>query len=424
VNAAAAIARRPRRHVVVAFIFLGCVIAYTDRVNISVAAVAMKEHFGWSQTEKGVVLAAFFFGYLLFMFVAGLLANRLGGKRVIRYSVLAWSIFTLLTPPAATLSIVVLIAARIGMGVGEAGMYPATYELFGRWVPQTERGRSVALMSSGAPIGSLIGLMGSGWLVQQYGWAMPFYVFGAIGLVWLVLWFQEVGNDPAADPRVGAEERALLQAARPTTDLVERIPLRRLLLRASVAGIVTGHVAYTWSLYVLLSWLPSYFRDVQGLSIAHSGLFSAAPWLSMFAVGNVAGTVADWMIQRGVSVTTTRKVMQCGPLIVSAGLLLALHEAHSPTAALALLCGATGALACTSAGHMSSYLDVAPRHGAVLFGFGNTFATIPGIVGVAVTGWLVDVTGTYTAAFALTAIVSAAGALIFGHLFDARPIVD
>jgi len=73
---------------------------------------------------------------------------------------------------------------------------------------------------------------------------------------------------------------------------------------------------------------------------------------------------------------------------------------------------------------MPSYLDVAPRHGAVLFGFGNTFATIPGIVGVAVTGWLVDVTGTYSAAFVLTAIVSAAGALIFGLLFDARPIID
>ena len=73
---------------------------------------------------------------------------------------------------------------------------------------------------------------------------------------------------------------------------------------------------------------------------------------------------------------------------------------------------------------MPSYLDVAPRHGAVVFGFGNTFATIPGIVGVAVTGWLVDVTGTYSAAFALAAIVSAAGALIFGLLFDAHPIID
>jgi len=102
VNAAAVIARWPRRHVVVALTFLGCIIAYTDRVNISVAAVAMKEHFGWSQTEKGFVHAAFFVGYLLFMFVSSLLATHFGGRRVLGYSVLAWSIFTLLTPPAAT----------------------------------------------------------------------------------------------------------------------------------------------------------------------------------------------------------------------------------------------------------------------------------------------------------------------------------
>jgi ACS family sodium-dependent inorganic phosphate cotransporter len=177
-----------------------------------------------------------------------------------------------------------------------------------------------------------------------------------------------------------------------------------------------------WSQYVLLSWLPSYFREVHGLSIAHSGLFSAAPWLSMFAVYNLGGLVADRMTQRGIGLTTIRKRMVCAGLIVSAGFLLALQQVHSPAAALVLLCGSTGALAWAAAGYMPSYLDVAPRDSAVVFGFGNTVATIPGIVGVAVTGWLVDVTGTYSAAFVLTAIVSAAGALMFGFLFDARPI--
>jgi MFS transporter, ACS family, solute carrier family 17 (sodium-dependent inorganic phosphate cotransporter), other len=420
-NAAAGLARWPRRYVVLILTFLGCIIAYTDRVNISVASVAMKEHFGWSQTQKGFVLSAFFVGYLSFMFLAGLLANRFGGKRVVGYSVLAWSIFTLLTPPAAILSIAVLIAARIGMGVGEAGMYPGSYELFGRWVPPRERARAVSLMNSGVPFGTLIGLMGSGWLVEHYGWAMPFYVFGIVGLLWLIPWFRQFENQPSADPRLSAEERELLPDARATID---RVPLRRLLCRAPVVVIVAGHVAFNWSLYVLLSWLPSYFRDAQGLSIAHSALFSAAPWLAMFATCNVAGSVADRMIERGVGVTTTRKLMQCGALIVSAGLLLALHKAHSPGMALVLLCGATGALACTSAGHMAMYLDVAPRHGGVLVGFGNTFAQIPGIVGVALTGWLVDVTGTYSAAFVLTALVSAAGALIFGFFADARPLVD
>jgi len=317
-------------------------------------------------------------------------------------------------------SIAVLVLARISLGIAEAPTYPAIYELFGRWVPQAERARAVARMTSGHSVGTLIGLLVSGWLVQRYGWSLPFYVFGAIGLVWLLIWLPQVENDPTDDPRLSAEERALLQTALSRTD-GQQMSLRRFLLRAPVAGIVAGHVAFTWSLYVLMSWLPSYSRDVHGLSIVHSGLFSAAPWLTMFVFSNLAGNVADWTVQRGVSVATTRKVMQCGALGVSAGVLLALDATHSPTAALALLCLATGALGCTSAGHMPAYLDVAPRGGAVLFGFGNTFATIPGIVGVAVTGWLVDVTGTYSAAFLLTALVSVLGALAFGCLVDARP---
>jgi len=211
-------------------------------------------------------------------------------------------------------------------------MLPGAYELFGRWVPSTERARAVAFMTGGVPVGALIGLTGSGWLIQRYGWDMPFYVFVSVGLLWLILWFRQVENDPAA--RLGAGERELLQAAQPATHLVERVPLRRLLLRASVAGIVAGHVAHNWSQYVLLSWLPSYFREGHGLSIAHSGLFSAAPWLSMFAVYNLAGSVADRMTQRGIGLTTTRKSMVCAGLIVSAGFLLALQQVHSPAAAL------------------------------------------------------------------------------------------
>src|ERR1700676_2323637 len=170
VNNASLIGPWPRRHVVVGLTFLGCVIAYTDRVNISVAAVAMKEHFGWSQTEKGMVLSAFFVGYMLCMFIAGLLATRFGGKRVAGGAVLVLSIFTLLTPLAATISIPILIGARIAMGMGEAGLFPATYELFGRWVPMTERARAAGRFVSGIPLGTLIGLTVSAWLVGRYGW--------------------------------------------------------------------------------------------------------------------------------------------------------------------------------------------------------------------------------------------------------------
>lgn len=422
--AAAAISHWPRRDVVIGLTFLGSIIAYTDRVNISVAAVAMREHFGWSQTEKGLVLSAFFVGYLSFMFIAGLLSARYGGKRVLGYSVLAWSIVTLLTPGAAMISIAALIAARIGMGVGEAAMFPAAYELFGRWVPEGERSRAVGRVLSGTAIGMIIGLTASGWLVGRYGWPMAFYAFGACGLVWAILWDRSVENDPADDPRLSAEERALLMRARPAKDSAKRMPVRRLLFQRPVAAIVVAHFATTWTLYVLLSWLPSYFRDVHGLTIANAGLFSAAPWLAHFAGANFAATLSDHMIRRGMRATTTRKLMQWIGLLGSASFLVAVRDAASPAAALSLLCAAAAALACSYSGYAAGVLDIAPHRGAVVFGFSNSFAAIPGILGVAATGWLVDWTGTYSAAFAVTAAISLAGALTFGFLFDARIVAD
>jgi ACS family sodium-dependent inorganic phosphate cotransporter len=283
-----------------------------------------------------------------------------------------------------------------------------------------ERTRAAARLLSGIPIGTVIGLTGTGLLVARYGWASSFYVFGIAGFGWVMLWWHEVHNDPADDPRVGAAERRLLAASAPSP--APRAPLGPLLLRRPVIAIVIAHVANNWVLYMLLSWLPSYFRDVQGLSIANAGIFSAAPWLVMFVVGNLAAWATDRMILHGVRVAVTRKVMQCGGLLVSAGFLLLLREVHSPALALSLLCAATGALGCTWSGFAPSFLDVAPRHGALLYGFSNTFATIPGVIGVAVTGWLVDVTGTYSAAFLLAAAVSVLGALVFGLCFESREL--
>src|SRR5262249_39110310 len=108
-------------------------------------------------------------------------------------------------------------------------------------------------------------------------------------------------------------------------------------------------------------------------------------------------------------------------LLGTAAILLMLQHAHTPLIAVSLLCLGTAILGVSWASFGPAMLDVAPRSSAVLYGFSNTIATIPGIVGVGVTGWLLDVTGTYTAAFALTAAVSVLGAVAFGIWFDARP---
>ncbi len=424
ITAVGRLTRLPRRHVLVALCFLASVLAYTDRVNLAVAAVAMKEQFGWSQTQKGFVLSAFFVGYLLFMFAAGVVSTRLGGKLVLGVSVLAWSAFTLLTPAAASVSMAALIVARIGMGIGEAAMFPASFELFGRWVPATERARATAWLLSGIPMGTVIGLTASGWLVGHFGWSSAFYAFGVAGIAWGVVWFRSVKAGPDLDPTVTASELALLSSTATPPARLTPAEYRRLLLSAPVAAISIAHFATTWTLYVLISWLPSYFREVQGLSIANAGLYSAAPWLSMFAATNVVASLSDRLIARGATLTFMRKLVQCLGLVLSAGALLLMPLAQSPGVALVMMCCAMAALGFVNSGFAPAMLDVAPRHGAVISGYSNTFATVPGIVGVATMGWLVDLTGTYTAGFVLTATVSVIGSIAFAVLYDAKRIID
>jgi ACS family sodium-dependent inorganic phosphate cotransporter len=402
-----------RRHALLAMCFLAMFIAYTDRVNISVASVAMREQLGWTQTVKGIVLSSFFIGYMLFMVASGWLATRFGGKRVLAISVAWWSVFTVLTPWAASISIAALVTARIALGIGEAAVMPATYELFRRWVPESERSRAVTRFLSGIPVGQIVGLLVTGWLTSRLGWPASFYLFGLIGFIWTAFWLARISNDPADDRHITAQELRLLQA---DTEL-EQVPvgasLRRLLAKSPVWAVFVAHFCNNWGLYLLIAWLPSYFRDAMGVSFANAGVYAAAPWLAAFATGNVVAVLADKAIARGATVILIRKLVVGVGLLAFAGFLLLVREAHSPTSALVLVCAATGALGICWSGFAPNLLDIAPRHCAVLVGVSNTLATVPGVAGVAITGWLVDRTGTYSATFTLTAAVAILGALIY-----------
>jgi ACS family sodium-dependent inorganic phosphate cotransporter len=398
-------------YTVVILCFAAAFISYIDRTNISVASIPMKEQFNWTETTKGFVLSSFFIGYMLLQVVSGTLANKYGGKLVLGIAVSWWSLFTVLTPPAAFLSLPALMAARIALGLGEAAVFPASINMIGRWVPAASRSRAVALVLSGLSLGTVVALPVTGWLVREYRWPMPFYAFGIVGFLWVMVWLVGVGNGRGvdADP-VPAERRS--------------IPWQRIVRTPAVWAIVVNHFCCNWSLYVLLAWLPSYFKTTFGVTLTNAGFLSAAPWLVSFVMGNVAGGVADRMINAGHSVTSVRKLMQVTGLVGTALFLLLVQTASSPLSGVLLVCGATGTWALSAGGFAPNSFDVAPRYADVIWGISNTFATLPGIVGVAVTGWLVDRTGGYTAPFVVTAAVAAVGALVFLTFGSGRQHID
>jgi len=414
-----------KRHILVAMCFAATFICYIDRVSISVAVIPMAEQYHWSNTTKGWVLSSFFIGYLLAMIPGGWLSGRYGGRLVLGVALVLWSLFTLVTPIAAGVSLGTLIVVRIGMGLGEAATFPASMTLFARWLPAGERTRAVAFNLGGISLGTVFGLAVAGAVVAAWGWSAIFYLFGAAGVGFALLWFMLVHDRPAVHPTIGADERALLADCVDTAGAPhEPTPWAELLSHPAVWAVAVNHFCSTWLLYLMLTWLPSYFRDVQHLGIANSGLFSVGPWVTMFLCGNLAAYVADRMIARGTGVTAVRKIMQCTGLLGSSVALLAASQAATPGMALLTLCAALGLLSLTWAGFACNHLDIAPRHADVLYGFTNSFGALPGIIGVAATGWLLDATGSYTATFVVAAGVNVVGALVWLIWGTGERIID
>lgn len=403
--------------------FLSVFICYIDRVNISVAIIPMAEELGWDLQTQGLVLSSFFIGYLLLQLPGGRLADRFGGKLVLGAGVIAWSAFTILTPPAAFLGIGFLLATRVLMGMGEAVTFPSIYSLYAKWLPLAGRSRPVGFTNSGIPSGTVFALVVTPWVVGAWGWEWAFYSFGLAGLVWWIFWQLAVTATPAAHPQITATELAELEAdaAGPSGGAV---PWRRLLGCPAVWAIIVAHFCNNWSLYVLLSWLPTFVNRGLGADFAAVGWLTMIPHLASFVCLNLAGTLADRMVGSGMPVVRVRKIMQT---IGFGGLALALGVVgyvDSVVMAITIMALGNGLGAFIAGGFAVNHLDIAPRYAGTLMGITNTAGTLPGIIGVYVTGLILQATGSWVLVFQVTAGVTLVGLIVFLCLASGERQVD
>ncbi|GFR49337.1 hypothetical protein Agub_g11299 [Astrephomene gubernaculifera] len=409
-----------KRWTVVGMCFVAFVLCNLDRVNMSIAILPMAQQYGWGAATMGLVQSSFFWGYLLTQVAGGVLADKLGGKSVLGLGVLWWSLATAATPAAAACGLPTLLAARALMGVGEGVAMPAMNALLAKWVPTGERGRSLALVYSGMFTGSVLGLAASPHILSSFGWPSVFYSFGSLGVIWYLIWQQQVASSPAEDPRVTPEERAFITSNLPPSsqERAGPIPWGALLSRREVWAIILCHFCHNWGLFILLTWMPAYYSQVLGLNLLQSGLVSVLPWLAMALMANVAGALADGMVARGVGVTTVRKVMQSIGFLGPALFLSQLGSVGSAAGAVACMVGAQGLDAFSQAGLYANHQDIGPRYAGVLLGLSNTAGVLAGVVGSLVTGHLLQAAGGCasgaTAAAGAAAAEGAVGAAAVG----------
>jgi len=400
-----------KRRTVVFLSFLAVFVCYIDRVNISVAIIPMAEDLGWSMQTQGTVLSSFFVGYLLLQIVGGRLADRFGGKIVLGAGVLLWSLFTILTPLAAMSGFAVLILCRILMGMGEAVTFPSIYSIYSKWIPLKERSRAIGFANSGIPFGTVFALVVTPYIVSAWGWQWAFYSFGLVGGVWWLAWHFSVTAKPQDHPDIESSELDELADLGPN-EASPPVPWRALLSSSAVWAIIVAHFCNNWSLYVLLSWLPTFVNKGLGVDYHSVGWLTMIPHLGSFLFLNIAGSIADRWIQSGMPILRVRRIMQS---IGFGGIALSLSVVgYVESVALAIGIMAAGSClgAFVTGGFSVNHMDIAPKYAGTLMGITNTAGTIPGIIGVFISGLILEMTGSWVIVFQV-----ASGVTIFGLVF-------
>lgn len=400
--------------------FLAIVIAYLDRVNLSVSAPTMMKLYGWNATQFGMVMSAFFAGYAILNAPAGWLADRVGGKKLLALGMVWWSVFTILTPLGSTIGLMIFI--RCMLGVGEAVVFPAMTSMVSRWMAPTERGRAQGFNLSGMMIGAGMAMPVVAMLIQTVGWEWSFYGFGLLGILWMIVWMMYVTNRPEDHPGISKAELEEISEGRGLQDSANELESVWTILKSkAVWGIILGYFCQLYNWYLFLSWLPGYLVMARGFDIIKTGFFGLLPYIGAFIAANFAGYLSD-KLSKIYGHTQARKMIIYTSFLGSAVFLYFGAHAESPVMAVALITICVSFVGLNFAPFWALPVDISPRNAGLVSGLMNTSGNLSGILAPMITGYVVTTTGSWVYALMVAIGCSLLGVIIAATLISAKPI--
>ncbi|XP_056175937.1 sodium-dependent phosphate transport protein 1, chloroplastic isoform X2 [Syzygium oleosum] len=393
------------------------------QVNMSIAILPMSAEYNWNPTTVGLIQSSFFWGYLLTQIAGGIWADTVGGKLVLGFGVVWWSIATVLTPVAAKLGLPFLLAIRAFMGIGEGVAMPAMNNILSKWVPVSERSRSLALVYTGMDLGSVTGFAFSPFLIHQFGWPSVFYSFGSLGTVWFATWLNKAYSSPLDDPQLRPEEKRLILTNSVPREPVTTIPWGLILSKPPVWALIVCHFCHNWGTFILLTWMPTYYNQVLKFDLTESGLVCILPSLTMAISANLGGWIADTLVSNGLSVTAVRKIMQTIGFLGPAFFFTQLSHVDSPAMAVLCMACSQGTDAFSQSGLYSNHQDIAPRYSGVLLGLSNTAGVLAGVLGTAATGYILQ-HGSWDDVFEVSVGLYLTGTVVWNLFSSGEKILD
>ncbi|CAG8544475.1 3702_t:CDS:2, partial [Cetraspora pellucida] len=401
----------PKRLIIIIFCVTGIIISYADRSNMAIAIVYMTLDFGYTSTVQGVILSSFFFGYLTTQVLGGALADKYGGKWVLGVSAVLWTLFTFLTPISAKMGLEYLLLCRILLGVGEGVCFPSVNSLIAAWFPIEESSKAVSAIVSSAYIGIVIALPIATWLGS-----------GPFGISQKELDII-LKNKASENLSYRIETGEIINES--TTNENDNVTLDASLnnfvneenneFGSEVDALLPKKLILSNSKNVPWKFILSR-REVWAILIAQFCNSFVLPYAAQGATGIIAGIICDYAINKlNIRIKTVRRGAQLiGAVGTSTFLLCTAYLAQTPLQGIILISIGTALNSFFSCSVHVSQLDIAPRYAGAIYGLGNTCAGIPAVLGVAFTGWILDITNrNWNIIWILVTIFYATGSIFF-----------
>jgi MFS family permease len=420
--------RRPlATSVVLGLLCVMYLITYVDRVNVATAAGEIRRELSLTNTQLGLVFSAFAYPYLLFQVFGGWVGDRFGPRWTLFVCGVIWAAATILTGLAGSLTSLFLI--RVLLGVGEGATFPVATRAMQSWTPPGRRGFAQGTTHAFARLGNAVTPPIVAWLIALVTWRGSFVVLGCCSLMWVVTWAIYFRDNPADHAGITPAElatlpnRALRGAGAPGVNEnrigAPGVPWSRLTLRMLPVTVV--YFCYGWTLWLYLSWLPSFFLNEYKLDIRQSALFASAVFFAGVGGDLLGGVLSDRIFERTRDLRLARRNVVVAGLLGAFVCLIPMFITHDLTLITISLAAGFFFAEMVIGPMWAIPMDIAPAYSGTASGLMNTGSAAAAILSPLAFGYIADLTGNWHLPFAGSLALLLTGALLAPFMRPERP---
>jgi ACS family hexuronate transporter-like MFS transporter len=382
------------RWVICALLLLGTTKNYMDRWVVSILKTTLQHDFGWSEINYSDLVIAFQLAYAVGLLVVGRFIDRVGTRLGYAIIMVFWSLASMAHAVASSFSS--FLFARLSLGIGESGVFPASIKAVAEWFPARERALATGIFNAGTNVGVVLAGLSVPWITLHFGWRWTFVIIGSLGFAWLALWLL-LYQKPEDHPRCSKAELEYIRGDTPQP--IEKIKWLRLLPYRQTWAFASGKFLTDPIWWFYLFWVPDFLERRYGLHLAQIGLPVVVIYL-ISDVGSVAGGwLSSFLIRRGVSVNAGRKIAMLLCALAVVPIVSTYHVSGLWPAVLLIGVAAAGHQG-FSANLYTLTSDMFPsRAVASVVGIGGMAGAVGGMLIAKIVGHVLQWTGSYRVPF-------------------------